>query len=90
VKQVPGTGNLRYPADMRRANKEGVVLTQFVVDEKGVVDLRTFKALQSSDPAFTAAVRQALPTMRFTPAEVGGRAVAQVVQQPFTFSLSPN
>ena len=29
-----------------------------------------------------------LPNMRFYPAEVGGKKVKQLVQQPFTFSLS--
>ena len=88
VRQLPGLGSLRYPDAMRTANREGEVLTQFVVDEHGVVDLSTFKVLKSSEPAFTDAVRQALPTMRFTPARVKGKAVKQVVQQPFTFSLS--
>jgi TonB family protein len=88
VHQLPGLGGLRYPREMRITNREGEVLTQFVVDEHGVPDLTSFKALKSSDPAFTDAVRAALPTMRFTPARVKGRAVKQVVQQPFTFSLA--
>ena len=90
VRQLPGSGNLRYPADMRRANQEGEVLAQFVVRETGAVDITTFKALKSTDPAFTAAVANALPTMRFDAAEIGGRKVPQLVQQPFTFSLSRN
>jgi protein TonB len=47
----------------------------------------SFKVLKSSHDLFTAAVKNALPTMRFYPAEVGGRKVKQLVQQPFTFSL---
>jgi TonB family protein len=90
AQQIPRTGILRYPADMRLANKEGQVLAQFDVRETGAVDMTTYKALKSTDPAFTAAVANALPTMRFKPAEVAGRAVPQLVQQPFTFSLSPN
>ena len=90
ARQIPRTGNLRYPTDMRLANKEGAVLAQFVVRETGLVDMTTFKALQSTHPAFTAAVTNALPTMRFEAAEVGGHKVPQLVQQPFTFSLSPN
>lgn len=90
VRQLPGSGSLRYPAEMRRANKEGEVLAQFVVRETGVVDMTTFKALKATDPAFTAAVANALPTMRFDAAEIGGRKVPQLVQQPFTFSLTRN
>jgi TonB family protein len=90
VRQLPGLGSLRYPAAMRTANRQGEVLAQFVVDEQGVADLTSFKALKSTDPAFTDAVRTALPTMRFAPARKNGRTVKQLVQQPFTFSLARN
>ena len=87
VQQVPGTGNLRYPDMLRSANVEGEVLAQFVVDTTGRFEAGSFKVLKSSHDLFTAAVRSALPNMRFYPAEVGGRKVKQLVQQPFTFSL---
>lgn len=88
VQQVPGSGNLRYPDMLRSANIEGEVLAQFVVDTTGHYEAGTFKAIKSSHDLFTAAVKNALPNMRFYPAEVGGRKVKQLVQQPFTFSLS--
>ena len=87
VQQIPGSGNLRYPDMLRSANVEGEVLAQFVVDTTGKYENGSFKVLKSSHDLFTAAVRNALPTMRFYPAEVGGRKVKQLVQQPFTFSL---
>ena len=87
VRQVPGVGSLRYPPEMKDANREGEVLAQFVVDEQGLVDMSTFKTLKSTDTAFTDAVRAAVPTLGFKPARVKGRAVKQLVQQPFTFSL---
>jgi protein TonB len=87
VQQVPGTGNLRYPDMLRSANVEGEVLAQFVVDTTGRFEAGSFKVLKSSHDLFTSAVRSALPNMRFYPAEVGGRKVKQLVQQPFTFSL---
>ena len=88
VQQIPGSGNLRYPDMLRSANVEGEVLAQFVVDTSGKYEAGTFKVLKSSHDLFTAAVKNALPTMRFYPAEVGGRKVKQLVQQPFTFSLA--
>jgi periplasmic protein TonB len=88
VQQIPGSGNLRYPDMLRSANVEGEVLAQFVVDTSGKYESGTFKVLKSSHDLFTAAVKNALPTMRFYPAEVGGRKVKQLVQQPFTFSLA--
>ena len=87
VQQIPGTGNLRYPDMLRSANVVGEVLAQFVVDTTGRFESGSFKVLKSSHDLFTAAVKNALPQMRFYPAEVGGRKVKQLVQQPFTFSL---
>lgn len=78
----------RYPDSLRTANVEGEVVAQFVVDTTGLVDMSTFKALKETHPLFTAAVRSALPNMRFAPATVGGRKVKQLVQMPFQFSLS--
>jgi TonB family protein len=69
---------------------EGEVYTMFVIDEHGLVDTSSLRVLKSTGPAFTSAVRAALPTMRFEPARKDGRAVRQVVQQPFTFALPRN
>ncbi|MBA3339523.1 MAG: TonB family protein [Gemmatimonadaceae bacterium] len=88
VQQIPGTGNLRYPDMLRSANVEGEVLAQFVVDADGRYEAGTFKVLKSSHELFTQAVKNALPNMRFYAAEVGGKKVKQLVQQPFTFSLT--
>ena len=78
----------RYPDALRVANVEGTVLAQFVVDTSGQAVMETFKVLKSAHEGFSAAVLAALPDMRFTPAQVGGRPVKQLVQMPFTFSLS--
>ena len=88
VVQVPGTGALKYPEALRSAKVEGEVLAQFVVDSTGRYEAASFKVLKSSHDLFTQVVRDALPQMQFTPAEVGGAKVRQLVQQPFTFSLS--
>ena len=85
---VAGSAAPRYPDELRKRHVEGEVLAQFVVDATGRPDASTFKVLKSSDELFASAVRSALGGMRFKPAEVGGRAVKQVVQMPFVFSLS--
>ena len=77
----------RYPDRLRAANIEGRVVGKFVVDTNGQADMRTFEVLKSDHPDFVAAVREALPNMRFQPARVGGRAVKQLIQMPFSFSL---
>ncbi|MDQ2664678.1 MAG: TonB family protein [Gemmatimonadota bacterium] len=86
--QMPGTGNLRYPDELRHANVEGEVIAQFVVTEEGRYLDGSFKVIRSTDPRFSEAVVAALPNMRFEPAMSGGRAVRQMLEQPFTFSLS--
>ncbi|MBW8770846.1 MAG: TonB family protein [Gemmatimonadetes bacterium] len=87
VSQIPCATCLTYPDMMKSANVEGEVLAQFVVDTSGKYESGTFKVLKSTNEQFTNAVKVALPRMRFYPAEVGGRKVKQLVQQPFTFSL---
>ena len=77
----------RYPKSLQEAGVSGTVLAQFVVDTTGIADLPTFRALESPDPLFTAAVRDALPEMRFEPAMVDGHKVRQVIQVPFAFAI---
>lgn len=77
----------RYPGQLRTAHIEGTVLVKFIVDTTGYADLRSFEVIKSDHEQFTAAVREGLPDMRFSPARVGGRPVKQLVQMPFSFSL---
>jgi len=88
VTALPGSANPRYPDILRQAGVEGEVLAQFVVDTMGRAEPRTFKVLKSSHDLFGTAVKNALPGMRFIPAEVGGRKVRQLVQQPFSFAIA--
>jgi protein TonB len=88
VAQIPGSINLRYPDMLRSANVEGEVLAQFVVDTTGRVESNSIKILKSSHDLFTNAVQQALRSARYYPAEIGGRKVKQLVQQPFNFTLT--
>ncbi|MEO8908882.1 MAG: TonB family protein [Gemmatimonadaceae bacterium] len=77
-----------YPSSLRESGVEGQVLAQFVVNESGRYEGGTLKILNSSNPAFTAAVKDALPRMKFSAAQIGGRKVQQLVQMPFQFHLS--
>jgi TonB family protein len=76
-----------YPPELREAHIDGRVLVQFVVDASGTPEMRTFKVLMCSNALFSAAVREAVASMRFEPARLDGRSVRQVVQQPFTFAM---
>jgi protein TonB len=84
---APGSASPRYPDILRSAGVEGEALVQFVVDTVGRAELNTFKVLRSTHDLFAATVRNTLPNMRFIPAEVGGRKVKQLVQQPFVFAI---
>jgi protein TonB len=88
VSTASGSPPPRYPDMLRSANIEGEVLAQFIVDTTGRYEQGSFKVIKSSHDLFTAAVKNALPNMRFYPAEIGGRKVKQLVQQPFTFGLA--
>ncbi len=88
VMQAPGSAQPRYPDILKSAGVEGEVLAQFVVDTTGRAEAGSFKVLKTSHELFASAVKNALPNMKFLPAEVGGRKVRQLVQQPFVFAIS--
>lgn len=90
ARQIPGTGNIQYPLELRAAKMEGEVLAQFIVDRNGNVEPDTYKVLKSNHDLFTQAVKAALPAMKFEPAQVKRVRVKQLVQQPFSFAMSKN
>ena len=77
-----------YPSLLKDQGVEGQVLAQFVVNESGRYEPGTLKILNSSNPAFTAAVKEALPRMKFSAAQIGGKKVQQLVQMPFQFHIT--
>lgn len=77
-----------YPEIMLRRQIQGHVVAQYVVDTTGFVDVSTFRVVEATHAEFVRAVRAALPFMRFRPAKMGSRKVAQLVQQPFTFQIA--
>jgi protein TonB len=87
VVQAPGSAAPRYPEILKSAGVEGEVLAQFTVDTTGRAEPSSFKVLKTSHELFALAVKNALPGMRFLPAEVGGKRVKQLVQQPFVFAI---
>lgn len=84
----PSSGGPAYPIAMLDANLEGEVLARFIVDTTGRADPTSFTALQSTHSAFTNSVRDALRVMKFRPARLQGRTVAQLVVQSFAFRIT--
>jgi TonB family protein len=77
----------RYPDALRSVNVTGEVMVQYIVDARGRVEPGSIKILSSTHKLFAEAVREALLEARYRPAEVGGNAVRQLVEQPFIFKL---
>ena len=80
----------RYPADLKKEGIQGTVQAQFVVDTTGHAEMSTFHVIRASDMRFIEPVRRAIAASTFHPAELRGRKVRQMVQQPFTFALGPD
>ena len=82
---LPSSPAPAYPADLRGQGTVGTVRAMFVVNADGTVDAGSFKVVHSDHERFTAAVRAALPRLRYSPAQVEGRNVRQLVQTSFDF-----
>lgn len=78
-----------YPPTLRRSQIEGEVLVQFVVDTTGRAEPQSIVILRATHPAFGESVRRWLVRTRYSPAEVSGRPVRQLVQQMVGFTLRP-
>jgi protein TonB len=85
---APGSVGPRYPELLRAAGVQGEVVVTFVVDTTGRVEPSSLVILNSTNDLFGAAVRTALPAMRFLPAKADGHKVKQQVQQPFVFTIA--
>lgn len=77
---------VEYPPALFAEHTPGRVIAEFVVDRTGHVETETFGIVSSSDKLFSEAVRKAMPDVLYTPAQINGTAVRQLVHQPFTFS----
>lgn len=88
VSPLPNSAVPAYPDILRQAGVEGDVVVTFVVDTTGRVDISTFKVVRKTHDLFATAVQNALPRMRFIPAETSRGKVRQVVQQPFSFAIA--
>jgi len=82
-----GTVSPRYPTMLRERGVEGSATLRFVVDTTGRVEPASVAVVASTHELFAAAARAALPSLRFTPAQAGGRRVRQLVELPFSFEL---
>lgn len=62
-----------YPTDLRKANVEGKVVVEAILDEHGCVD--EARVLESSDPGFSSAALSTVARWVFQPATFEGKPV---------------
>lgn len=84
---APNSAGPVYPDILRQAGVEGEAVVAFVVDSTGRVDLGTFRVIRATHELFVISVKNALPRMRFIPAELDEKRVRQLVQQPYSFAI---
>ena len=77
-----------YPLKLLASHVTGFVAARYVVDTTGFADTSSFQVMKSTNDEFIAAVRDALPYMRFKPAKIGPLKVRQLVEQQFTFRIT--
>ncbi|HEY1952837.1 MAG TPA: energy transducer TonB [Gemmatimonadaceae bacterium] len=77
----------KYPTVLESSGISGEVQAQFVVRNDGKADVDSFKVLKTTNELFTQAVKTVLPRMHFSPAQIGGKPVNQLVQQSFQFAV---
>ena len=83
TKQTPP----RYPDALKSVGVEGVLSVHFIVGADGRVEPGSIEVISTPHKLFADAVRTSLLNSRYRPAEAGGHAVRQLVEQSFTFRL---
>jgi TonB family protein len=88
IVQVIRAAAPRFPDLLRSSGIEGEVQVTFIVGTNGRVEPSSITVTTSPHRLFSEAVRTALLDARFSPAQVGGHAVRQLVAQSFAFRLT--
>lgn len=78
-----------YPASMRASSARAEVLTSFVVDTTGDVELNTIQVMPGSDPRAVAEIPMTLAARHFRPARRSGKKVPQFVIEAIRFEPPP-
>lgn len=84
---IGGAAGLTYPEQLRRSGISGQVVAVFVVGADGRAEADSVRFIKSDNPLLDQAVTLALRRMQFSPAEIAGHKVRQLVQMPFVFTI---
>ena len=77
-----------YPDSLLARHVEGEARVRFVIDSTGHAITESFAVLETNHSGFADAVRLALPRMKYRPASMGVKPVAQRVEQTFVFKIT--
>ena len=77
-----------YPDSLLTRHVEGEARVRFVIDSTGRAISESFGVISTNHAGFGDAVREALPRMKFKPASMGRKRVAQRVEQTFVFKIT--
>ena len=88
VVQVKNGVEPQYPDAFLEKRASGMVSVSFIVGTDGRADTSSLRILTTSHPLLNDAVREALPRMRFIPAELKGAKVRQIVDRWFVFDIT--
>ena len=76
---------LEYPALLRTAGLEGLVVFEVVIDSTGTPEPETLRVVSASHPGFVAAATRVVLGARFRPGHARGRPVRVLIRQPIAF-----
>ena len=74
-----------FPQSAIDEGRNDDITVQFVVNSSGRADTASLRVLQGGHRDFALAALEALAATRFTPAQIGGCAVPELVQMRYTF-----
>jgi len=80
--------NYVYPRTAKLANQSGSALVQFIVDTTGRAKPESIVCVDATYKDFADAAMSAVRLMEFTPAELEGHKIEQLVQYPIDFKLN--
>jgi TonB family protein len=83
--EIAGIMEALYPRLLQDAGIGGTVVTQFVIQADGTIDMASLKVLESSNEELSNATRHALERFKFTPGLYKGAPVRVLIQMPVTW-----
>ena len=78
---------LEYPALLRDAGIEGLVIFEVIIDSTGVPEPASLRVIEASHRGFVAAAARVVLGARFRPGRMWGQPVRVLIRQPIMFRL---